>query len=144
MFEIPLLVFVFICRTWTRNRFWSGTSSGKTTSFLSGSRPRRSRSGIFVSAKTNSLMSSSVPTMRLKIITVNTEGCFRSAPLCSSMSRLLTARAAISLIDWAQVHRSKRKVYKDSMPAADAVPKAYTDFAKKMAKKKARKCRSAD
>ena len=44
----------------------------------------------------------------------------------------------------AQAHRSRRKVYKDAMPAADAVPKAYTDFAKKMAKKNTRKRRSAD
>ena len=44
----------------------------------------------------------------------------------------------------AQAHRSRRKVYKDSMPVADAVPKAYTDFAKKIAKKNTRKRRSAD
>ena len=44
----------------------------------------------------------------------------------------------------AQAYCSRRKVYKDSMPAADAVPKAYTDFAKKMAKKNTCKRRSAD
>ena len=46
------------------------------------------------------------------------------------------SRDQVQQLRMAQTHHSKRKVYKEAMPAEDAVPKAYKDFAAEYKKKK--------